>query len=475
MVLFAASPLHAQILTPDYSETLGFGAMGGLILLLLAWTGKLRRQLRNRLATAQVQKREAEEREQEHEFLRSLLENASDRIYFKDRSSRFLLCNKAKCDRSNFTPQSIIGKTDFDIFEDSRRAQSAFDGEQEILRTGKPLLAWAEPDVARGEQEWALTSKWPLRNKNGDIIGTFGISRDITTLKVAEAKLEQAHKQLVEASRTAGMAEVASTVLHNVGNVLNSVNVSASLVAGKIRSSKTANLGKAIELMREHRADLAVFLTENPRGRQLLDYLGSLADHMEHEERDILGELGSLCGNIEHIKEIVAMQQAYARVSGVQEKLQAIDLVEDALRLNAGAVERHNVQVTREFSPVPPVVVDKHKVLQILVNLIRNAKYALDDLGHTDKQMILRVESGAASSVKISVSDNGVGVPPENLTRIFGHGFTTRKDGHGFGLHSGALAAKQLGGSLTCHSEGAGKGATFVLELPLAPEAANNE
>jgi signal transduction histidine kinase len=116
-------------------------------------------------------------------------------------------------------------------------------------------------------------------------------------------------------------------------------------------------------------------------------------------------------------------------------------------------------------------LVDRHKVLQILVNLIRNAKYALDDRGHQDKRMILRIVPDGSAAVKISVIDNGVGIAPENLTRIFGHGFTTRKGGHGFGLHSGALAAKQLGGSLTCLSDGPGKGATFTLKLPLPPAA----
>jgi C4-dicarboxylate-specific signal transduction histidine kinase len=105
-------------------------------------------------------------------------------------------------------------------------------------------------------------------------------------------------------------------------------------------------------------------------------------------------------------------------------------------------------------------------VLQILVNLIRNAKYACDEAGRPDKRLSMRVTKGD-ELVRIAVRDNGIGIPPENLTRIFGHGFTTKKDGHGFGLHSGALAAKELGGSLTAHSDGVGRGATFTLELPL--------
>jgi signal transduction histidine kinase len=141
------------------------------------------------------------------------------------------------------------------------------------------------------------------------------------------------------------------------------------------------------------------------------------------------------------------------------------------MRLNAGAFERHNITVVREFSPLPPIMVDKHKVLQILVNLIRNAQCALRDGGPPDKRMILRIVPGGPGTVRISVIDNGVGIPPENIVRIFGHGFTTRKGGHGFGLHSGALAAKQLGGSLTCQSDGHGTGATFTLELLLPPAA----
>ena len=95
-----------------------------------------------------------------------------------------------------------------------------------------------------------------------------------------------------------------------------------------------------------------------------------------------------------------------------------------------------------------PLNVEKHKILQILVNLLRNAKYACQDSERADKRLTVRVANGEGR-IKISVIDNGVGIPPENLTRIFNHGFTTRKDGHGFGLHSGALAAKEMGGSLT--------------------------
>jgi signal transduction histidine kinase len=167
------------------------------------------------------------------------------------------------------------------------------------------------------------------------------------------------------------------------------------------------------------------------------------------------------------------MQQSYARASGIVDTLPIVDLVEDALRMNNGALARHEVQVIREYTATPSVPVDKHKVLQILVNLVRNAKYALDDGGRKDKLLTVRVATDSDGFVKILVIDNGVGIPRENLTRIFSHGFTTRKNGHGFGLHSGALAAKEMGGSLSAHSDGLGTGATFTLELPCAPGETN--
>jgi signal transduction histidine kinase len=328
------------------------------------------------------------------------------------------------------------------------------------------LIGKVEKEVLKnGEETWALTSKMPLRNKAGQIIGTFGISKDITDIKVAEAKLEQVHRQLLETSRMAGMAEIASNVLHNVGNVLNSVNVSASLVAGSVKQSKVANLAKIVVMLQEHEHDLGTFLTSDPKGKQLPVYLAQLSEHLVAEQKAAAEELGQLCGNIEHIKEIVAMQQTYAKVSGVKEIINLNELVEASLHINEAALGRHHVEVIREFEKVPPVNVEKHKILQILVNLIRNAKHACQDSERRDSRLTVKVIN-SEDWIKISVNDNGVGILSENMTRIFNHGFTTRKDGHGFGLHSGALAAKELGGYLTAQSEGPGQGATFTLALP---------
>ena len=415
---------------------------------------------------ATERKRAEEELARERDLLRTLLDHAPDYLYFKDTQSRFLQCSQSLAQRYGVDATAMVGKTDFDIFN-NEHARQAFEDEQEIIRTGRPVIGKIEKETwKQGQLTWVLTSKMPLRNKDGGTIGTFGISKDITAIKTAESELDRAHRQLLETSRLAGMAEVATSVLHNVGNVLNSVNVSCSVVADRVKKSKAVNLSKAVELMRQHHDDLHQFLTRDSRGQQLPAYLSGLADHLVLEQKELLDELGLLTSNVDHIKQIVAMQQSYSKVSGVRETLPPVDLLEDALRMNGAAMERHQIQVIRDFSEVPVVDVERHKVLQILINLLRNAKYACEESGRKDKRVTLRVWKNGGDTVNVSVADNGVGIPEENLTRIFEHGFTTRKDGHGFGLHSGALAARDLGGSLSVVSDGPGLGATFTLCLP---------
>lgn len=317
---------------------------------------------------------------------------------------------------------------------------------------------------------WASLCVAVVRDQ-GRIIQVIGILEDITARKDAETQLATTYKELLGASRLAGMAEVATGVLHNVGNVLNSLNVSSNLLANQIRQSRAESLVKLSALLREHAGDLGEFITRDPKGSRVPELLEKLAQAASNEREWLLQEVASMQKNIDHIKDIVAMQQSYATVLGVVETLEPASLFEDALRMNAAALSRHDVRVVREFLPSPLVSVEKGKVLQILTNVIRNAKYACDDgqqYGTKEKVVTVRVEPGPGT-VRFIVRDTGIGIAPENLTRIFAHGFTTRAYGHGFGLHSSALAAREMKGTLTASSAGLGKGATFVLEIPAAP------
>jgi PAS domain S-box-containing protein len=314
----------------------------------------------------------------------------------------------------------------------------------------------------------------PVPNATGELTHFVAVKQDITARKQAEAALAKAQKELLALSRQAGMAEVATGVLHNVGNVLNSVNVCAACATDRLRQSRLGQLPKVAALLHQHELALPEFFANDPRARQLPGYLKQLADHLAGEQTRTLAELAELQKHVDHIKEIVVMQQAFAKVSGVAETVPVTELLEDALLLNASSLDRHAIEVRKDFAATPVISVDKHKALQILVNLLHNAQQACLATDRDDKQITLRVLS-AAGRVRICVADNGVGIPPEHLERIFNHGFTTKKDGHGFGLHSGANAARELGGTLQAHSAGPGHGAAFTLDLPLAAPAGHRQ
>jgi PAS domain S-box-containing protein len=293
-----------------------------------------------------------------------------------------------------------------------------------------------------------------------------GILSDITASKTSAEELENLNKQLVETSRQAGMAEVASGVLHNVGNVLNSVNVSSTVISDVMNRSKVAVLLKVAQLLHENQDRLAAFFSDT-RGAALPKFLNEVSKELQSEHHVVLKELEQLLKNISHIKQIVMMQQSYARTGGNTEPLKVVDLVEDALRINESAMTRHSIRLVRDFTDHAPLVMaDRNKILQILVNLIRNAKHALDDGPSTERVLVIGIQL-KQQMVAVSIKDNGIGIPPENIARLFSYGFTTKKDGHGFGLHSGVNAAREMGGSLYATSEGFGTGATFFLELPV--------
>jgi len=294
-------------------------------------------------------------------------------------------------------------------------------------------------------------------------------ARDITERKKAEAQLKAAQEKLLETAHRAGMAQVAGDVLHNVGNVLTSVNVSTTVIREKVTSSELANLGKVASIINEHTDDLGTFLTEDPQGKHIPVYLTEVSKSLQDEQTDIISRLQVLTDNVRHIKDIVRMQQSYAKVSGVKVQTSLSELAEDAIQINSAGLERYGTRLIRQFDELGDVEIDKQKVLHVLVNLISNAKYALSGSNKEGKLLTIRIYKHSEDRFRIEVADNGVGISEDNHTKIFSHGFTTKKNGHGFGLHSSALASKEMGGSLTVHSDGVGQGATFTLELPFKP------
>ena len=321
-----------------------------------------------------------------------------------------------------------------------------------------------------GEYRWILSRGAALRNDLGKPVRFAGSHTDITERKLATEQISRMQRELVAASREAGMAEVATGVLHNVGNVLNSVNVSAGLIRNTLHTSELSQLDRLIGLVELHRDELPRFLTEDARGRQVFPFLQQLATQLGVEHARLDTESAALAKNIEHIKEIVAMQQSFARTAAVLEQVTAADVMSHALQIHQASIARHGFRLRRDFAgDLPTFTTDRHNVLQILTNFVANAIHAAKPNPREHREIIVRIATRAPANVAFSVTDNGLGIEPENLPRIFRLGFTTRKEGHGFGLHAGALAAKSLGGSIEVHSTGPGTGATFTLVLPLQP------
>lgn len=397
--------------------------------------------------------------------IRNLLENTTDMIYFKDLNSVFTLCSDSLTRHlTGGLEKSIVGLSDFDFF-DHDCAFSYFEGEQQIIRTGTPILGKVESGVRDGINTWVFTSKLPLRDKAGKIIGTFGISRDITEQKLTEIELEKTNKQLVDASRQAGKAEVATNVIHNIGNVLTSLKVAISQSEELSSGMSIGRLNRVADLIDRHGSD-ANFFDEGQCGSHIPDYLRNLATSFESDNIHLKKELADIRRHLDHICAVVAQQQRHAIETKFVERVGLSELISDAVNIGGVSQQSHKIEIVRDFDEGLFVETDKHQVLQIVVNLIRNALHACLDCDSTAQRINISALNVEDDRFSISVADNGVGIAESNIAKLFTFGFTTREQGSGFGLHSCANTAKKLGGSLNVSSDGPGKGATFVLTLP---------
>lgn len=399
----------------------------------------------------------------------ALMANIDHGVYCVDRESRCIALSRSAERHLGRSAEELLGTTVFDHLDEAT-ARAYRERDLKIMSTGEALIDQLVKNTwANGRITWTVSSMLPLRYDSGEIFGVLTISKDITAAKLMEQELEKTNRELLEMSRLAGMAEAATGVLHNVGNVLNGVNVSSNLIAQALRKLKVDQLGKLCAMLRQNADGMSDFMASS-QGRHVIDFLEAFQRDLAANQTQMLNEVSSLEQGVGHIKEIVSIQQSYATMRGLVEHIEMSEVVEDALKMSQGAFLRHGVKLRRAFEPMPKITGERGKILQILHNLLRNAKHAVDESSTIEKTIEVRIEAGSAGMVRVIVKDNGVGIHPQNLTRIFAQGFTTRKSGHGFGLHSAANAAKEMRCSLTAQSEGPGTGASFILELPCAKE-----
>ena len=378
----------------------------------------------------------------------------------------FLDANEELCRITGYSREELLQKTWLELTHPDDQNSSA-ETHDKILAGQLDGYTFEKRYIRKdGDIIHVAVSVKCARNSDGAVEYFVALIKDITARRKAEAQLKETQADLLLASRRAGMADVATNVLHNVRNILNSVNITSSCLAEGASKSKAGDLGRLAALLQEHQHDLAGFFTSDPRARQIPGYLNLLANHLAREQAEALKSLEQLRKHIDHINGIVSLQQAFAKSPDLADVANIPLLLDDALGMISGGRGRGEIEIAREIQPMPPVQLQKHKVLQILVNLLRNAREACVASSSAKKKIGIRA-SIENSLICIAISDNGVGIPAENLPRIFQHGFTTKLDGHGFGLHGSATCAHEMGGTLTVESGGSGRGATFKLCIPL--------
>lgn len=419
---------------------------------------------------------ERKKAEEKLRLFRNLIERSNDCIFaVEPKWGRFLDVNNRACDSLGYTRKELLNMMTIKDIEVSIPDDSHWQKQMEKLKDKKDIVKQSKYKRKDGstffvETSLKLVTQEKQDQEKQDYI--IAIARDITERKRAEVKLKTAQEKLLETAREVGMAEVATGVLHNVGNVLNSVGVTAESIQKRVRNSKISYLSDVVGLLEEHASELGAFMTNEERGKKIPAFLANLSKELIEEQERCLEALEALTKHVQHVGDIIQLQQSHSKTKGLIEPTSIAELVDDTLQINAETITRNSVEVKRDIANLPTLLLDRHKVLQILTNLISNAIYALSISNRDDKILKICVKETKNGHLRIDVCDNGIGIPKENLTRIFEHGFTTKKKGHGFGLHSTALSANELNGSIIAHSDGPGKGAVFTVELPFKTQEA---
>lgn len=406
----------------------------------------------------------SESRSKDHNLrlLRTSIDRSNDSMFVIEPNGRIHDVNDVACEVLGYTRKELVGMEIWDIDPDFPLER--WDDDWIVVQSLEEGIIESELVLKSGDSFPAEVSIAFIAHEGDNYFCAF--ARDITERRESEIRNAELSKELQDVARHAGMAEVAAGVLHNVGNVLNSVSVTTGLLIEKLHASKVYTLDKVANVIEENRGDLGTFFTNDPRGKHFPALLAQLNESLMAERGDVACELKTLAKNVEHIKEIISMQQSAATHGGLCEVLDPVEIMEDALKLSDMLKLQNEIQFDKLYQPVPRIESEKHKVLQILINLIRNAVQALESSGRNEKKVSLIIGTDD-ESIRFEVRDNGPGISPENLSKLFQHGFTTKKEGHGFGLHTCANFAQEMKGALTAFSEGEGKGASFILSLPL--------
>lgn len=453
---------------PLFSDT---GEVSGLLAVACDISTQKQMQREAEALSVDAERRIRATRQQER-LLRSVLEAIPQKVFWKDRDLRYVGSNEVFALAAGLADvDELVGLTDHDLCWGDQGAQNCSRCDEEVMSTGRPLLNVEETlNTQDGKECVMLISKVPIRNDRDEVIGLLGTLDDISERKAAEKEREHLQAQLIEVSRDAGKAEVATGVLHEVGNAVNSISVAVEQLGQHAESAPADMLRRLADTLLPRADDFEAYVREEPRAHQLPRLVATLADAIDADQRALCETIVRLTEQVEHVKAVVSSQQAFSRICSNPERVLAGDLAAESVRIAFAGRQRRGLRV--EIKPEDPplsLVVDRRLVVQALVNFLNNAAQAMPPVAHQGHIQVSTTRSLCGTMVCFAVEDNGRGIDAENLPRLFEHGFTTRRDGHGFGLHTTSLAVQSMGGRVEAQSDGPGHGSCFTLTVPVDP------
>ena len=431
----------------------------------------LRREAERALAEkggelARERARAQAEQAQERFLLQALLNHLPDDIYFKDRDSRFICMGKAMANSSGLDdPDQAVGKTDFDFFTEEH-ARQAYQDEQAVMASGQALSLEEKETWHDQPDSWVATTKVPLRDASGAIVGTFGISHNITERRRVEAamqaqmleltalngKLSEAQGQLLQAEKMASVGQLAAGVAHEINNPIGFIGSNLNSLRGQV-----GDLLGVLEAYQQ--AESA--LTGNPDALAAIALAKSSAD-LEFLQQDIGELIDESLEGVGRVKKIVDDLKDFSRIDSAQ--WQCVNLengLDSTLNIARNEI-KYKAEVTKAYAGLPEIECIAAQINQVFMNLLLNAAQAIDARG------IIALRTGYdADNVWVEVADSGKGILPEHLGRIFDPFFTTKPVGQGTGLGL-SLAygiVQRHHGRLEVTSE-VGQGTVFRLTLP---------
>lgn len=280
-------------------------------------------------------------------------------------------------------------------------------------------------------------------------------------------ELEVTQLRVIELAHRAGMADAAAVVLHNVGNLLNSVTVGAARMTETASALPVQALGQAAALIDEHRHDLADFLANDAKGKRLPSLLSEIEAVLRADVADLVEDAQTVQLQARQIADVVRAQKEHVDHDRLSENADPVQLVRTCARLYAEDMRSEGVDLEVRTTTLPQVRVQRNKLFQVLGNLLRNAADALSDADGAARRILVSFRE-EPKHVAVVVTDSGPGVPETLRDRLFEFGFSTKASGAGVGLHSSANFMTEMGGSLSLSPQVPGEGATFVVRLPRA-------